>query len=392
MTGHPFAKIKPLCDQETSLQALLLNPRRKTLRCISAVLLGHSATATAAAFIAMPAAAKTRARAPQTVKAPEPLKIEKRGFIIAATQASSLAYLPLVLAQKRGYFAQRGLEIEVVEYQSNARAMQALGLGQADALCGWLENALSPAARALSLQSYVLMGQAPMMALGVAVKPAGQIQSLAELRGRMLGVVALNSPTHTVALATLRNAGLKANDVRFVSVGSPASAAAALRSGQIDALMYLDPLMLQLEQRGEIQIVADLRSPETSITNLGAALPSSCLSATTDFLQHYPGTAQASADAMLDALQWLSQASLRDLLNTLPDGLAGTDAQLFVASMARLRTAYSPTGQCATQNIQALWQAMLQIEPTLRLEGIDPLRSHSNSLMLASAVRTKKPL
>jgi NitT/TauT family transport system substrate-binding protein len=353
-------------------------PRRRVLQ--SLVFCGQGAAA---------ASAWAQSRAKQG-KAPEAPKPEKRSFTVAIANPSALAYLPLLVAEKRGFFAQHGLDLEIVEYQSSARAMQAVGAGQADALCAWLENTLSPAGRALGLQSYVLMGRAPMMALGVASKsPSAPIPGLDQLRTRMLGVVALNSPTHTMAVALLRSAGLRSGDVRIVSVGSAASAAAALRSGQIDALMHMDPLMLQLEQRGEVHIVADLRSPELCAQSLGAALPSSCLCSTPDVLQRFPGMAQASADAMFQALQWLAQASLRDVLRLFPDGWPSTDMQLMVASLSRLRNAYAPEGLCAAPEIKGLWQAMLEAEPTLRLDNVDPLRSHTNAYVLRSAARLR---
>jgi NitT/TauT family transport system substrate-binding protein len=320
----------------------------------------------------------------QAAVLPQAPKPEKRSFTVATTNLFGLPYLPLLVAQKRGYFAIHGLDLEIVEHQSVSRAMQALGAGQADAVCAWLENTLSPAGRALLLQSYVLMGRAPMMALGAAARPAAKIQTLAQLRGRMLGVVALNSPTHTMALAVLRSAIVC---VGMVSVGSPASAMAALRSGQIDALMHLDPLMTQLEQRGEIEILADLRSPESTSQRLDAQLPSSCLATTSDVLQRMPGAAQASADAMYQSQQWLRQASLRDVLHLLPDGLAGIDTQLFLASFSRLRQAYSADGLCSPQELANVWQAMLEAEPTLRLEKVNLARASSNDWMLRSAAR-----
>jgi NitT/TauT family transport system substrate-binding protein len=349
-------------------------------------LLGQGA-ALSGAWAQSAAKPRVSAKAGKAMDAPKP---EKRSFTVATTNPAALAYLPLLIAEKRGFFAQNGMELEIVEHSSPARAMQAVGAGQADALGAWLENALSPAGRALGLQSYVLMGRAPMMALGVASKSsAAPIQNLSQLRTRMLGVVALNSPTHTMALALLRHAGLRASEVRIVSVGSAASAAAALRSGQIDALMHMDPLMLQLEQRGEVQILADLRSPELCAQSLGAALPSSCLCASLEFLQRFPGLAQASADAMYQALQWLAQASLRDVLRLFPDGWPGMDMQIMVASLSRLRSAYAPEGLCEPQDIQNLWQAMLEAEPTLRLENANPLRSHSNAFMQRSAARLR---
>jgi NitT/TauT family transport system substrate-binding protein len=345
--------------------------RRKMLRSALAFIAGGAALTQATSAKTKPAKLRKPPAAAQ-------LKPEKRTIHIATTSLAALPYLPLLVAQQKGFFAAHGLELEMTEHQSAARAMQSVATGAADAVCGWLENTLSPAGRAMQLQSFVLLGRAPMMALGVPVKASGQIESVTQLRGRKLGVIALNSPTHTVALAVLRSAGLRASDVGIVSVGSATSASAALRSGQIDGLVHMDPLMQQLEQRAEISVLADLRSPQRTSELLGMDIPSSCLSASADFLQRFPGTAQACADAMLQALQWLHQASLRDMLAFLPDGFGAMDAQSFVASFSRSREAYSKDGQCSEQELKSLWRAMMDAEPTLRLEAIDPLRSSSN--------------
>ncbi|MBS7807367.1 ABC transporter substrate-binding protein [Variovorax sp. PCZ-1] len=325
------------------------------------------------------------------IAAPKP---EKRNITIATTNPAALPYLPLLVAQHKGFFAQQGLELQISEQQSAARAITAVGAGQADLVCTWLENVLSASGRALGMQSFVLLGITPMMALGVPHRPIQNQPAigLAQLRGKKIGVVALNSPTHTVALAAMRRAGLRASDLGFVSVGSPASAQAALRSGQIDALIHMDPLMLQQEQRGELHIVADLRSPPSAYDVLGMHLPSSCLAAPQDFLQRFPGTAQACSDAMLQALQWLAQASLRDMLRlqeSLPENTLGMDAQSFVASFERLRLAFSSDGICAPLLASNLLQAMHDAEPALRLEKIEVLKSVNNTLAYRSLQRLK---
>jgi NitT/TauT family transport system substrate-binding protein len=326
-------------------------------------------------------------------------KPEKRSITLATTNLSALPYLPLLVAQQKGFFAQQGLELLISEQQSAARAIAAVSSGSADILCGWLENMLAAPGRALALQSFVLLGNSPMMALGVPIRASGATpMTVAQLSGRKIGVVALNSPTHTVAWAALRRAGLRASEVSFVSVGSPVGAQAALRSGQIDALMHMDPLMLQLEQRGEIVTLLDLRSPASSMQALGMHMPSSCIAAPAEFLQRYPGTAQACSDALVQALQWLQQASLRDMLHVLPDktiaadiasSTQAMDAQLFLASFERLRSAYSNDGLCASALSGNLLQAMVEAEPTLRLEQMDAQRSVNNAFAQRSAVRLK---
>lgn len=362
--------------------------RRQQLISVSRLAVGLAAWPTSGAWAAQP---KRQPNASKTATKPE-----KRNIIIATSQPAALPYLPLLVAQHHGFFAQQGIELQISEQQSAARSIAAVGVGQADMVCGWLENMLSAPGRALALQSFVLLGAAPMMALGVPTRALGSNESvvteLAALRGRKIGIVSLNSPTHTVALAALRNAGLRAGDVRFVSVGSPASATAALRSGQIDALVQMDPLMLELEQRGELLTLADMRSPAAAYAVLGMHLPSSCVAAPQEFLLRYPGTAQACSDALVQALQWLARASLRDVLR-LQDVLAqyvqSLDAQSFVASFARIRTAFCADGVCSQQMATHLLSAMHEAEPTLRLEKIDAERSVTNAFVQRSKLRLK---
>ena len=332
--------------------------------------------------LAAPKAAAAKAASP---------KPEVRSVTLAISNPQSMPYLPLLVAQQKGYFSQYGLELTISDQQSAGRAISAVSLGQADLVCTWLENALSAPARALQLQSFVQLGATPMMSIGLSARllAGAKDTSLKMVRGRKMGVIALNSPTHTVALAAIRQAGLRSNDVGFVSVGSAAGAQAALRSGQIDALVYMDPLMVQLEQRGEIVPVADFRAPQDTLLGLGKQMPSSCLAAPSAFFQRLPATAQAISDAMVQALQWMQQASLRDVLHLLPEGGANLDTQSFIASFNRLRGAYSLDGVCQPEAAQDLLLAMHEADPALRLEKIDPLRSVNNSFALRSIARLK---
>jgi hypothetical protein len=95
---------------------------------------------------------------------------------------------------------------------------------------------------------------------------------------------------------------------------------------------------------------------------------------------------------MVMALQWLAQASLRDMLRfqeSLPEGLSNMDAQNFVASFERLRLAYSSDGQCSPVMATNLLQAMHDADPALRLEKIDAMKSVNNAFAQRSLNRLK---
>jgi NitT/TauT family transport system substrate-binding protein len=312
------------------------------------------------------------------------LKPEKKTLVIATPNRYGLVYLPLTVAEQMGYFSRMGLELEISEQPSMARAQQAVMAGLADVVCGWVENTLALQAKGQIFQSFVLMSHVPQVVLGVATR-AGKLSNLMQLKGRKIGVVALGSPTHTVTHALLRRAGLSSAEMSFVSVGSAASAVAALRAGQIEALAHMDPLMTQLEQRGEITLLADTRQPIAAAQAIGTMLPSSCLYATPDFLQRLPGTAQATCDAIVLALRWLAQASLLDMMKLLPEAAMGDDRQAFIGSLERMRDSFSQDGLMSPRSTQHLLDAMHNADPSLRAQTIDSARCYTNELAQRSA-------
>ncbi len=315
---------------------------------------------------------------------PAPVKPEKKAFVIAITNRYALIYLPLMVAERMGYFAQMGLELEISEQQSMVRAQQAVLLGAADAVCGWVENVLALQAKKQFFQSFVLMGSSPNVVLGVSSK-VSDVNRIAQLKDHKIGVLSLGSPMHTVAHALLRRAGLSDSQMRFVSVGSASSALAALRAGQIDALAYMDPLITQLEQRGEIKILADTRAPYAAQQALGLSLPSSCLYASPELFLRLPVTAQSACDAMVLALRWLNQASLLDIVKLLPEAAIGDDRRAFIGSVERMRESFSLTGQLPQKAAQDLLRAMQAADTTVQTEDVDVERAYTNALVQRSA-------
>jgi NitT/TauT family transport system substrate-binding protein len=342
----------------------------------------------AATQLSAPVSAATKPIASQGLAAVS--KPEKKNLVIATPNRAALLNVPLVVAEQLGFFAQMGVELEINEQPSMLKAQQAAVSGAADAVCGWVENTLAQQAKGQAFQCFVLMARAPQMALVVARERADSLTTLASLRGKKVGVLALGSPTHTVAHAVLRKAGLRSAEMGFVSVGSAASAAAALRSGQIDALVHMDPLITQLEQRGEIRVLADMRSPAATWQATGMELPSSCLYAKPEFLQRMPGLAQTASDALVMALRWLSQASLLDVMKLMPDSYLGDDRQVFIASFERVRLSLSTDGLMHERAARQLMEAMQAAEPSLHTEEpMDASKCYTNAFVLRSQQRVK---
>ena len=158
-------------------------------------------------------------------------------------------------------------------------------------------------------REFVLQGRAPQIVLAVSKKAMPNYKSIADLKGKKIGVTAPGSSTSIMASFVLAKAGLSAKDVAFIGVGAGAGAIAALQSGQIDAIANLDPVMTKLERTGEIRIVSDTRTLADTRSVFGGDMPAGCLYASQSFITKNPNTTQALTNAMVRALKWLQTAT-----------------------------------------------------------------------------------
>src|SRR3546814_8092681 len=68
--------------------------------------------------------------------------------------------------------------------------------------------------------------------------------------------------------------GLKPNDVAYIGVGAGQGAITALRTGQIDAIANLDPVISTLVKADELKVIADTRPLKDTHEIFGGDMPS----------------------------------------------------------------------------------------------------------------------
>ena len=91
---------------------------------------------------------------------------------------------------------------------------------------------------------------------------AGEIKTVADLKGKTIGISSPGSATHIFIARLLQKAGMKIEDAKYIAVGNGPSAVAAIRKGgELDALVNLDPNISELEAGGDVVVLVDGRSP-----------------------------------------------------------------------------------------------------------------------------------
>jgi sulfonate transport system substrate-binding protein len=166
----------------------------------------------------------------------------------------------LALANRKGALekrlADRGISVEWSEFTSGPPLLEALGAGALDfGATGDVPPLFAQAANGNLL--YVGLYKGSPEGSAILVRKDSPIQSLADLEGKKLAFKR-GSSAHNVAVKALRKGGLKPEDVQQIDLAPP-DAAAAFKTGSIDAWSIWDPYLAIAEVDPDTRILATAR-------------------------------------------------------------------------------------------------------------------------------------
>lgn len=307
--------------------------------------------------------------------------------IVAVDNKASFCYLPLTIAERLGYFAAEGLDLQVREFSEPGQALQAVLGGAAQVVSGPYSNTISLQLRGQSMRSIVLQGRTPQVALGVSMQALPHFRQLRDLRGRRIAVTSLGSTSHRIAGLLMNRVGIVPQDVSFQVFPGPSATVAAFRAGQVDAVCYDDPTITQLEQGGELRLVADTRSVRGSADVFGGPMPAGCLSALDEFVAENPRPCQAMANGIVHALKWLQTAGPSDLIKTVPESYFRGDRALYLAAFIRARESWAPDGMMPATGPQTALKTLTQFGDVQSAQRVNLGRTYTNAFASAAKAR-----
>jgi len=153
----------------------------------------------------------------------------------------------LFLADKRGYFKDEGLKVELIPFDAGAKMVAPLGAGDLDAGAGAASAGLYNAVnRGLKLKMVADKGTnvAGYSYKALMVRKdlieSGAFKSLADLKGKKVAVIANGAADESVMNQALKKAGLKDDDIEKVFLPFPQHLT-AFTNKAIDASISAEP-------------------------------------------------------------------------------------------------------------------------------------------------------
>jgi NitT/TauT family transport system substrate-binding protein len=153
---------------------------------------------------------------------------------------------PLWIAVEDKLFERYGLDVELQFVGGSSAILQAMMGGQFD-LGGIGGGDVAPLRTA---GGDVVMIGTYMAVFSQEGLSRPELQTVADLRGKTLGVTRLGSSSHYATIAMLASGGLRSDDATMIQTGGVGESLAALLSGNIDGAMLGFPQNLEARKAG----------------------------------------------------------------------------------------------------------------------------------------------
>jgi NitT/TauT family transport system substrate-binding protein len=170
--------------------------------------------------------------------------------ITIATPSRGLFEFPVVVAMRKGFFKDEGIDVDKVQMQP-ALGVKALISGDVDYLLAW-GSALRAAVTGVPIKAVVGFAGRPLHVL--VARP--EIRSPKDLKGKIIGVDSVAGTVDYLSRVAVRHFGMEPErDVKIIVTGESPTRLLALRAGSIDATPIDVAFAVKAEDEGFRRLV-----------------------------------------------------------------------------------------------------------------------------------------
>lgn len=176
--------------------------------------------------------------APPESKSREQPPLKEMRLAFAAAVPDVQEFFLYAVQQELGYYAAEGLKVTMSQTGSggSTASIQAVVSGSVDVANSVSPNTIAAAAKGIPIRAYARIQS--HWTWHTVTAEGSPIKSLADLKGKKVGVVSLASVAYPYARGALELSGVNPDVVEYIPVGSGSPAFKALQDGKIDALTY----------------------------------------------------------------------------------------------------------------------------------------------------------
>jgi len=268
-----------------------------------------------------------------------------------------MVYLPTALAKSKGFFEEEGLDVEILDIKGGgSQAASALIGGSVDFSANAIDHAIKAKVQKKDLVAVHSHVRLAMMALVVANKHKGEIKSIADLKGRPVGVTSPGSQTHMILGYLLAKNGVKPEDVKIIGAGGN-TMPLALEKDSVHAGMMLDPFFTAFLKQGKGFALVDMFTIKGTQAAMGGDVQGTTLLTRPDVIAKRPAVVQKMVNALVKANKLIASSSGDAMAALLPKELAG-DPKLYAESFEHAKEGFPPDSLVSKEGVARVIETM----------------------------------
>lgn len=220
---------------------------------------------------------------------------------------------PLSVAQKKGFFDDQDLDVSVIDGKTGPENLSAMIGGSLDIVFGQ-PGVIVPASE--QGQAMKVLGPYSRGRVVIVATEKSGITELDQLPGKKFAVPQRGDSNEQRTLTVLDEYGIDGEDITFIGTGTPATTAASLANGQVDAsVLGLTTYETLLGQGVKLTILAD--SAEGTMGDRGKNEVTGVFATTGKFYGDDQEAVGKFCRAMESAIAWIADDANADAATTL---------------------------------------------------------------------------
>src|ERR1044071_1285952 len=175
-----------------------------------------------------------------------PLAAHAETTLRIAVVSRTIFYLPAWTAEKQGFFKEAGIEPKIEVYDAADRILTDLRASSHQIGITSIENVIAESYKGSPLR--IVAGIAKRPPHFIIAQP--EIKTLADLKGKLIGVVSMHEGTTFFVADIAKAGGFKLSEVKVEAVGGSPTRQRLLKEKKIDAGLQPYPLSYEAEAAG----------------------------------------------------------------------------------------------------------------------------------------------
>lgn len=281
----------------------------------------------------------------------------------------ALVFYPIFVAQDKGFFAEEGIEMEVISTQGDGPDVDALIAGSVQFTASTPNRLLTayeggkPLKAVMSMSNkmgiHCFMNKESAEKAGIK-EGMPFAEKIKRLKGMTIGGTRPGAFTYVIAIDYAKRANMvPQKDLKVIGVGGGPQMIAAVENKQVDGGCFASPVPELAVSRGKsVWFVNNAQDEDKAFSEFLFEL----VYVRPDYAKENPETVRKVLKALVRGNEWILQASPQQHLEVLKKRFEAVDTKVLLDSMANVRAAIIPSGCVTPRSVEAAVQFMKRVD------------------------------